>query len=157
MNEKGINILDYPRRIMTDETFEKWWADDGRFYDPDTEDVPWFDKSKELAELAFAKGIEIGMARSGNYTANSEKMLDYALRETAEAVRIMHRDRSTLHVFDYGIEPDGTKHVFVLAILPEHVANKIIPPEFLKASKPFSGTANARDGAEPSAPEATKK
>lgn len=56
---------------MSDKTFEKWWADDGRMYDPDTEDVPWFDKRKELAELAFAKGVETGMARSRNYTANS--------------------------------------------------------------------------------------
>jgi hypothetical protein len=56
---------------MSDKTFEKWWAEDGRMYDPDTEDVPWFDKRKELAELAFTKGVEIGMARSRNYTANS--------------------------------------------------------------------------------------
>ncbi len=56
---------------QTDKTFEKWWADEGRFYDPDTEDVPWFDKRKDLAELTFAKGVEIGMARSRNYTANS--------------------------------------------------------------------------------------
>jgi len=51
--------------------FDKWWQEDGRMLDPDTEDVPWFDKRKELAELAFAKGVEIGMARSRNYTANS--------------------------------------------------------------------------------------
>ena len=56
---------------MPDKTFETWWAEDGRMYDPDTEDVPWFDKRKELAELAFAKGVEIGVARSRNYTANS--------------------------------------------------------------------------------------
>lgn len=41
---------------MADKTFEKWWAEDGRMYDPDTEDVPWFDKRKELAELAFTEG-----------------------------------------------------------------------------------------------------
>jgi hypothetical protein len=54
-----------------DKTFENWWAQDGRMYDPDTEDVPWFEKRKELAELAFAEGVKIGMARSRNYTANS--------------------------------------------------------------------------------------
>jgi hypothetical protein len=26
--------------------FEKWWQEDGRMIDPDTEDVPWFDKRK---------------------------------------------------------------------------------------------------------------
>ena len=67
----GIIYLTPPRQNMTDKTFEKWWEDDGRMYDPDTEDVPWFDKRKELAELAFAKGVEIGMARSRNYAASS--------------------------------------------------------------------------------------
>ena len=56
---------------QTDKTFENWWSTDGRMYDPDTEDVPWFDKRKALAALAFDKGVEIGMARSRNYTANS--------------------------------------------------------------------------------------
>jgi hypothetical protein len=93
-----------------------------------------------------------------NEKMSNEKMLQYALRETAEAVRIMHRDRSTIHLFDYGTGSDGTKHVFLLAILPEHVANKILPPELMKASKPFSpGAANASDGTELGAPEANKK
>lgn len=35
------------------EDFESWWTSDGRFIDPDTSDVPWFDKRKELAALAF--------------------------------------------------------------------------------------------------------
>jgi hypothetical protein len=38
-------------------SFEEWWNKEGRFYDPDTEDVPWFDKRKELAELAFISGV----------------------------------------------------------------------------------------------------
>jgi hypothetical protein len=33
--------------------FENWWEEEGRFIDPDTSDVPWFDKRKELAGLAF--------------------------------------------------------------------------------------------------------
>jgi hypothetical protein len=37
-------------------TFDEWWAKDGRFYDPDTDDVPWFDKRKELAAVAFTAG-----------------------------------------------------------------------------------------------------
>lgn len=51
--------------------FEKWWAEEGRSLDPDTEDVPWFDKRKGLAESAFEAGIKCGMIRGGNYTANS--------------------------------------------------------------------------------------
>jgi hypothetical protein len=38
-------------------TFEKWWQKDGRFYDPDTSDIPWFDKRKELAGYAFAAAL----------------------------------------------------------------------------------------------------
>jgi len=33
--------------------FEEWWGKDGRFIDPDTSDVSWFDKRKELCALAF--------------------------------------------------------------------------------------------------------
>jgi hypothetical protein len=36
--------------------FDAWWQQDGRGYDPDTEDVPWFDKRKGLAEYAFDAG-----------------------------------------------------------------------------------------------------
>lgn len=36
--------------------FEQWWADDGQYVDPDTDDVPWFDKRKELAAIAYAAG-----------------------------------------------------------------------------------------------------
>ena len=48
------------------ETFDQWWEREGRFFDPDTDDVPWFDKRKALAEKAFASAT----AQSGNYTAN---------------------------------------------------------------------------------------
>jgi hypothetical protein len=50
--------------------FEKWWAEEGKSLDPDTEDVPWFDKRKGLAALAFEAGIKCGMARGGNYTGD---------------------------------------------------------------------------------------
>jgi hypothetical protein len=33
--------------------FAKWWQEEGRMLDPDTEDVPWFDKREALAELAW--------------------------------------------------------------------------------------------------------
>ena len=37
--------------------FEDWWAALSRGYDPDTEDVPWYDKRKALAEYAYEAGI----------------------------------------------------------------------------------------------------
>jgi hypothetical protein len=38
-------------------SFDKWWVDDGSFIDPDTDDVPWFDKRKELCWCAFRDAI----------------------------------------------------------------------------------------------------
>lgn len=35
------------------EAFAVWWNADGRFLDPDTSDVPWFDKREALAEDAY--------------------------------------------------------------------------------------------------------
>jgi hypothetical protein len=48
--------------------FWGWWRRIGNSYDPDTEDVPWYDKRKFLAEKAF----DAGVAQSTNYTATEE-------------------------------------------------------------------------------------
>ncbi len=37
--------------------FEKWWEEAGQYYDPDSSDVPWFDKRKELAREAFNAAV----------------------------------------------------------------------------------------------------
>lgn len=50
--------------------FDKWWREEGRMLDPDTSDVPWFDKREGLAALAFEAGMKCGMARSRNYVAD---------------------------------------------------------------------------------------
>jgi hypothetical protein len=50
------------------EAFEEWWNREGQFLDPDTSEVPWFDKRKSLAEMAFEKAT----AQSRNYVANRE-------------------------------------------------------------------------------------
>ncbi len=39
--------------------FENWWHETGRYLDPDTEDVSWFDKRKELSGLAFVAAYGI--------------------------------------------------------------------------------------------------
>lgn len=55
--------------------FQKWWSDVGRFYDPDTEDVTWYDKRKDLAELAFVTGIKIGARNLGTREADRNQRL----------------------------------------------------------------------------------
>lgn len=37
----------------TEQEFDVWWEKDGKFFDPDTADVPWYDKRKFLAEYAW--------------------------------------------------------------------------------------------------------
>ncbi len=54
--------------MKINEDFESWWERVGRTIDPDTDDVPWFDKRKELCAIAFAAA----MAQSGNYVASHE-------------------------------------------------------------------------------------
>lgn len=49
-----------------DRGFAEWWSRVGQSLDPDTSDVPWFDKRKALAEAAF----DAAMAQSGNYVAD---------------------------------------------------------------------------------------
>lgn len=49
-------------------TFDEWWENEGKYLDPDTEDVSWFDKRKELAQMAFGAG----RAGSGNYVADHD-------------------------------------------------------------------------------------
>ena len=48
--------------------FDEWWHRVGQYFDPDTSDVPWEDKRRFLAELAF----DAAMAQSRNYTADRE-------------------------------------------------------------------------------------
>ena len=38
--------------------FDMWWQSHGKVFDPDTEDVSWFDKRKDLAEFAYSQGHE---------------------------------------------------------------------------------------------------
>lgn len=36
--------------------FDEWWSKDGQYVDPDTADVPWFDKRRGLAAYAYRAG-----------------------------------------------------------------------------------------------------
>ena len=42
----------------TPDAFDVWWEKDGRFYDPDFSEVPWFDKRQSLAEYAWLRSRE---------------------------------------------------------------------------------------------------
>ncbi len=57
-----------PPAVADEQMFEDWWTRDGRFIDPDTSDVPWFDKRKGLAARAFIAAL----AMSRNYTADDD-------------------------------------------------------------------------------------
>ena len=46
-------------------SFDEWWRADGAYIDPDTSDVPWFDKRQELARLAFEAGRAAAAAMDG--------------------------------------------------------------------------------------------
>lgn len=37
---------------------EQWWREDGRFIDPDTDDVPWEYKRAELAQISYIAGFK---------------------------------------------------------------------------------------------------
>jgi hypothetical protein len=80
--------------------FDKWWQEDGRMIDPDTEDVPWFDKRKGLAEMAFEAGIKCGMARAGNYTADDAEMPERVDFANGRFVRIVDNPAPGVH---YGV------------------------------------------------------
>ena len=66
------------------EAFEEWWDRYGFNVDPDTSDVPWYDKRKGLAEIAFAAA----MAQSGNYVANDETFPSEVTFSNGRIVRI---------------------------------------------------------------------
>jgi hypothetical protein len=63
--------------------FRDWWDKDGRFYDPDTSDVPWFDKREFLAEYAF----DAARAGMGNFTVDDEA---HPTRATFACGRTVH-------------------------------------------------------------------
>ena len=69
------------------ESFEEWWNRDGKFYDPDTDDVPWFDKRKELAERAF----NAAKAQSGNYVCDDTTFPGLVQFANGHNVRIVER------------------------------------------------------------------
>lgn len=58
-----------------------WWLKDGIYYDPDTEDVDWFDKRSELAQHAF----DAGLKRAAELLETSGVLLSIVPGETKAA------------------------------------------------------------------------
>ena len=75
--------------------FEKWWQEQGRSLDPDTEDVPWFDKREALAHIAFDEGVRIGMAQAGDYVGNYPERPSYVEFANGRTVWIENGEAST--------------------------------------------------------------
>lgn len=64
-------------------------------FDPDTEDVPWFDKRKDLAEKAFNSAL----AQSSNYTADDAVFPSKVTFANGRTVSIVERsDGRHLHI-----------------------------------------------------------
>lgn len=93
---ENFGRIEEPRKTAKS-GFDKWWEEDGKFLDPDTSDVSWFDKRKALAQLAFEAGIDCGMARSRNYTANEESMPDAVTFANGRKVTIADNKSPGVH------------------------------------------------------------
>lgn len=39
-----------------------WWRMEGRYIDPDSEDVDWYDKRDALAQMAYIAGFKAALA-----------------------------------------------------------------------------------------------
>ncbi len=48
------------REIADEKAAQTWWSQDGLYIDPDTDDVDWHTKRRELAQIAFLAGVRYG-------------------------------------------------------------------------------------------------
>ena len=46
---------------IADKQAIEWWRSEGIYIDPDTEDVDWYDKRSELAQIAFIAGYKAAL------------------------------------------------------------------------------------------------
>jgi len=63
----------------------------------------------------------------------NEKVLEYAIKEAATALKIMFRDKSTLHVFDLGKGTDEVEYSVIISIAPKSIVDKLP----MRESKPL--------------------
>jgi hypothetical protein len=70
------------------DAFEKWWMKTGRLIDPDTSEIPWVDKCKGLAAVAF----EAAMAISRNYIADDDVHANVVVFSNGRRVQVYEED-----------------------------------------------------------------
>lgn len=80
-----INKVEALKKLAAEPEFDKWWAGQGVFIDPDTEDVSWFDKRKELAGIAFIAGFALANDALPIIDAQAEEIRLTAERANREA------------------------------------------------------------------------
>lgn len=54
--EFDLHLRDIEREKRLERQRDLWWEENGQLFDPDTADVPWFDKREALAKVAFMAG-----------------------------------------------------------------------------------------------------
>lgn len=57
LKKQKDDILQRRRQAILDK-FDDWWAESGRFYDPDNSSVSWFDKRRLLAQYAWSSAVK---------------------------------------------------------------------------------------------------
>lgn len=88
------------------ERFAEWWERVGCSIDPDTSDVPWFDKRRGLAEAAWVAAF----AQSGNYVADDATEPRKITFSNGRTVEIEDRDPEQPACLYVGrATPDTTK------------------------------------------------
>ncbi len=81
----------------------------------------------------------------GTGTVN-QRVLEHTLKESQVGIRMMARDHTNTHVFNFGTDPQGNKHVFVMAVVPETRLGdfvRAIGGTLLKDSAPLSEEVSA--------------
>jgi hypothetical protein len=76
-----------PTHAAPPQSFEDWWEADGRFFDPDFSEVPWFDKRKDLAEYAWHRSGHVSPAvltEAANIITNACQIIDVTKAEWSE-------------------------------------------------------------------------
>ncbi|MDR3392459.1 MAG: hypothetical protein P4L77_12080 [Sulfuriferula sp.] len=90
-------------------SFRDWWNSQGRMIDPDTEDVPWFDKREALCEAAYDAG-KSSVKFAGAYSAQPVAPADGAVVQrkatklTIAGLELNHGEDGFWLCFDGGIK-----------------------------------------------------
>lgn len=96
--------------------FGRWWRESGRLYDPDVQDVSWFDKRYHLAQEAFEAGMSCASKDRDDWRSlaeASEKAIDTATKqfsELATEIASLHKRLSEAQMINVGLR-DEIEHL----------------------------------------------